>query len=75
MTPPHLKVLMEVGKDITDQNVEKKEGQSVKRELKGRGNFIWCPMEVHGHANKYLFLILALSFKFGCESSGSECQE
>ena len=23
---------MEVGKDITDQNVEKKEGQSVKRE-------------------------------------------
>lgn len=64
---------MEVGKDITDQNLEKKEGQSVKRKLKG--NFIWCPMEVHVHANKYPFLILALSFKFGCESSGSECQE
>lgn len=63
---------MEVGKDITDQNLER---QSVKRELKGRGKFIWCPMEVNGHANKYLFLIPALSFKFGCESPGSECQE
>lgn len=74
---------MEVGKDITDQNIEKKERQSVKRELKGkkerklkgRGKFIWCPMEVNGHANKSLFLILALSLKFGCESPGSECQE